>query len=61
MKPVISNPATPADEIAAIDKAKAGDDDHPAYSDRQLSEAMVARDDQRHRLEARDSGASARS
>ncbi len=43
MKPVISNPATPADEIAAIDKAKAGDDDHPAYSDRQLSEAMVAR------------------
>jgi len=29
--------------VAAIVAAKAGDDDHPAYSDRQLSEAMAAR------------------
>ena len=43
MTPVITNPHTPADEIAAINAAKAGDDDHPAYSDRQLSEAMAAR------------------
>jgi phospholipase C len=43
MKPVITNPDTPADEIAAIDAAKAGDDDHPSYTDRQLSEAMAAR------------------
>jgi phospholipase C len=43
MTPVITNPHTPADEIAAIKAAKAGDDDHPAYSDRQLSESMVAR------------------
>jgi phospholipase C len=43
MLPPITNPDTPADEIAAINKAKAGDDDHPAYSDRQLSEAMAAR------------------
>ncbi len=42
-KPVITDPKTPADEIAAIDAAKDGDDDHPAYSDRQLSEAMAAR------------------
>jgi phospholipase C len=43
MKPVITNPATPTDEIAAIDAAKGGDDDHPSYTDRQLSEAMAAR------------------
>ena len=43
MMPVITNPNTPADEIAAIKAAKAGDDDHPSYSDRQLSEAMAAR------------------
>ena len=43
LAPVITNPKTPADEIAAIKAAKAGDDDHPAYSDRQLSEAMAAR------------------
>ena len=42
-KPVITDPETPADEIAAIDAAKAGDDDHPGYTDRQLSEAMAAR------------------
>jgi phospholipase C len=33
---------TPA-EIAAIDVAKSGDDDHPGYSDSQLTEAMAAR------------------
>lgn len=43
LKPPITNPNTPADEIAAINAAKSGDDDHPAYSDRQLSEGMAAR------------------
>lgn len=43
LKPPITNPNTPADEIAAINAAKSGDDDHPAYTDRQLSEAMAAR------------------
>ncbi len=43
MTPPITNPDTPAAEIAAITKAKSGDDDHPAYSDRQLTEAMAAR------------------
>ena len=33
---------TDADK-AAIAKAKSGDDDHPSYSDRQLSETMMAR------------------
>ena len=33
---------TPSD-IATIQTAKAGDDDHPSYSDRQISEAMNAR------------------
>jgi phospholipase C len=32
-----------ADEIRAINAAKSGDDDHPGYTDRQLSEAMNAR------------------
>jgi phospholipase C len=41
--PPITNPSTPLDEIAAIDAAKVGDDDHPSYSDRQISEAMAAR------------------
>ncbi len=41
--PAITNPNTPPDEVAAINKAKAGDDDHPGYTDRQLSEAMAAR------------------
>jgi phospholipase C len=36
------NGLTPA-EIAAIDVAKSGDDDHPSYSDSQLTEAMAAR------------------
>ena len=38
------NPAglTPA-EKAAIDKNKSGDDDHPSYSDRQISETMAAK------------------
>lgn len=43
LKPPITNPNTPADEIAAINAAKSGDDDHPGYTDRQLSEAMAAR------------------
>jgi phospholipase C len=36
------NGLTPA-ELAAIAVAKSGDDDHPAYSDSQLTEAMAAR------------------
>ncbi|MEH2196473.1 MAG: alkaline phosphatase family protein [Nostoc sp.] len=43
LKPPITNPNTPADEIAAINAAKSGDDDHPSYTDRQLSEGMAAR------------------
>jgi len=43
LTPAITNPSTPPDEIAAINAAKAGDDDHPGYTDRQLSEAMAAR------------------
>ena len=30
-------------DVAAIDTAKSGNDDHPAYTDRQISEAMAAR------------------
>jgi phospholipase C len=41
--PPITNPLTPLEEIRAINAAKAGDDDHPAYTDRQISEAMAAR------------------
>jgi len=46
---IIQNPNYPdknglrPSEIAAIDVAKSGDDDHPAYSDSQLTEAMAAR------------------
>ena len=36
-------PGTPAAEVAAIRAAKAGDDDHPGYADREISEAMNAR------------------
>lgn len=43
LKPAITNPTTPADEVAAINASKSGDDDHPGYTDRQLSEAMAAR------------------
>ena len=43
LMPPITNPSTPAAEIAAINASKAGDDDHPSYSDRQISEAMAAR------------------
>ena len=43
LMPPITNPLTPKDEIDAIRRAKAGDDDHPAYTDRQISEAMAAR------------------
>jgi len=38
-----THPGTPADETAAIVAAKSGDDNHPAYSDHFLSEAMAAR------------------
>jgi phospholipase C len=31
------------DDVRKIDLAKSGDDDHPTYSDKQLSEAMAAR------------------
>ncbi|MGO9314919.1 MAG: alkaline phosphatase family protein [Syntrophobacteraceae bacterium] len=41
--PPINNPYTPPAEIAAIQSNKAGDDDHPDYSDRQITEAMAAR------------------
>ena len=43
LRPPITNAATPEAEVAAIDAAKTGDDDHPAYTDRQISEAMNAR------------------
>lgn len=49
MKPPIQNPdfpnpagLTPGD-VDAIAATKSGDDDHPSYSDRQISEAMAAR------------------
>ncbi|HET6184736.1 MAG TPA: alkaline phosphatase family protein [Acetobacteraceae bacterium] len=48
LKPPIQNRGFPAtsglteSDIAAIDKVKNGNDDHPAYSDRQISEAMAA-------------------
>lgn len=45
--PPITNPNFPAAltdaDRQAIAKAKGGDDDHPSYSDRQLSETMMAR------------------
>jgi phospholipase C len=46
--PPIQNPHYPnpagltADELKAIAMTKSGDDDHPAYADRQISEAMNA-------------------
>ena len=46
--PPIQNPNYPnpagltADELKTIAKVKSGDDDHPAYTDRQISEAMNA-------------------
>ncbi len=47
MTPPIQNPRFPdglgADDIAAIQKVKSGDDDHPSYADRQISESMAAR------------------
>ena len=49
LKPPIQNPRYPnpagltSAEIEAIDMGKSGDDDHPNYSDRQISEAMAAR------------------
>jgi phospholipase C len=43
LKPPVTNPTMPAAEITAMQAAKAGDDDHPGYTDRQLSEAMAAR------------------
>ncbi len=47
LSPPIQNPNFPAplaaSDSAAIRASKAGDDDHPGYSDRQISEAMAAR------------------
>jgi phospholipase C len=47
LSPPIQNPDFPAPltaaDIAAIRASKAGDDDHPGYADRQISEAMAAR------------------
>lgn len=47
MKPPIQNPHYPAEltprDINAIQVVKSGDDDHPAYADHQISEAMAAR------------------
>jgi len=43
LRPAITNPNTPPAEREAINNAKSGDDDHPGYADRQLSEAMAAR------------------
>jgi len=41
--PVGTNANLSKQEIATVQAAKNGDDDHPAYTDRQLSEAMMAR------------------
>ncbi len=45
--PPIQNPNYPAKlteaDIKAINAAKSGDDDHPGYSDRQISETLAAR------------------
>jgi phospholipase C len=47
LTPPIQNPNYPApltaSDISAIQTSKAGDDDHPGYADRQISEAMAAR------------------
>ena len=47
MKSPIQNPHYPAEltprDINAIQVVKSGDDDHPAYADHQISEAMAAR------------------
>ncbi len=47
LTPPIQNPNFPAaltaSDIAAIQASKSGDDDHPAYADRQISEALAAR------------------
>jgi phospholipase C len=47
MKPPIQNPNFPAalteSDIDKIRKTKSGDDDHPSYTDRMISEAMAAR------------------
>jgi len=43
LTPPITNTNTPAAEITAINAAKSGDDDHPSYSDRQISQSMAAR------------------
>ena len=43
LKPAITRADTPEDEVAVINATKAGDDDHPGYTDRQLSEAMAAK------------------
>ena len=39
----LPRPRSPLPTAPTIAGAKSGDDDHPAYSDRQISEAMAAR------------------
>jgi phospholipase C len=41
--PPVTNPNMPAAEVTAMQAAKSGDDDHPSYTDRMISEAMAAR------------------
>jgi phospholipase C len=47
LSPAITNPNFPASltesDVASINNGKAGDDDHPSYTDRRISEAMAAR------------------
>ncbi|MDR3440044.1 alkaline phosphatase family protein [Telmatospirillum sp.] len=40
--PVTANAVLPAASVAMVQKVKQGDDDHPGYTDRQISEAMMA-------------------
>lgn len=42
LPPVVANAQLPASAVAAVQAAKQGDDDHPGYTDRQISEAMAA-------------------
>ena len=40
--PVTANAVLPAASVATVQTVKQGDDDHPSYTDRQISEAMAA-------------------
>ncbi len=42
LPPISANSVLPAASVAAVQTVKQGDDDHPSYSDRQISEAMAA-------------------